>query len=77
MAGWVFSLSTLHPAGSFLRQSSWLYMLAITVPGILLALRLPRQSATPAEEGYEAVPMLEIEGRDGALGKGRGDLQGP
>lgn len=55
-----------------LRQISWVYMFGITLPGILLTRFIPREGTRPAKDDYEAVPMMETEGRESmAVERGR------
>ncbi|RXK37787.1 hypothetical protein M231_04943 [Tremella mesenterica] len=57
ISGWIYSLSTQHPVGSLGRQSSWLAMLAISLPPFFLSRLLP--SEKKYKEGYETVPLDE------------------
>lgn len=70
MSGWLYSISTQYPAGTLLRQTSWLYMFAVTVPAVLLAMRIPKDSGRPSKEGYEAVPMLDTSAEASARDEG-------
>lgn len=60
ISGWLFSISTTFEAGSLGRQVSWLYLVAVTLPGVILAQLLPHaEKARPPKDEYEQVPLVE------------------
>jgi hypothetical protein len=58
VSGWLFSVSTSYPTGSLGRQMSWLLMLSIAIPPVVLVRLLPRENVDD-KVGYEAVPLAE------------------
>lgn len=57
VSGWMYSVSTQYDEGSLGRQSAWLLLLALAVPAIYYARRLPRDMEEPGKDGFEAVPL--------------------
>lgn len=58
---WLFSIATQFPTGSFGRQISWVYLLIVTIPGVIMVQMLPasKDESRPDKSEYEQVPLVE------------------
>ena len=56
---WVYSISTQFATGSLGRQSSWIYCLITTIPGVVLVRFLRADTRVVPKDEYEAVPLVE------------------
>jgi len=56
---WIYSISTEFATGSLGRQVSWIYLTAMTIPGVILVRFLRSDSRPSIKEGYEAVPLVK------------------
>ncbi|WWC94795.1 hypothetical protein V866_001645 [Kwoniella sp. B9012] len=53
IAGWMFSISTQYPTGSLGRQISWISLLAISLPPLVVTFFLPKNLGVPHQESND------------------------